>query len=347
MNNLKKHKIIILNIFIILLVAFAIIWAICTYFGLDDKAYTNDAQIEEYINPINTRIPGYIIEVRFSEHQHVKKGDTLVLLDDSEYKIQLQQAEAAYLSALASKEVASSSVNTIRNSISISEANLKASEARLWNSKENYRRYENLLKEGAATQQQFDQVKSEYEAMLSQTKSLANQRQASKFSTNESSKKILVNDAEIKRAEAAVAMARLNLSYTIIKAPYDGVTGRRSIQEGQLLQAGQNLLSFVRNQNKWVVANYKETQIENLNIGQKMLIKIDGIRNKEFIGKITAISQATGSRYSGVPVDNSAGNFVKVQQRIPVKIEFVAAENDTQELEKLRAGMNVEISKIN
>jgi membrane fusion protein (multidrug efflux system) len=346
-KSTKKVLIILTNSMLIIFIISTVIWGISTYFNLDNDLYTNDAQVEEYINPVNVRIPGYIKEVRFQEHQHVKKGDTLVIIDNREYKIQLEQAEAAYLSAQASKNVTSSSVSTVHSNLGITNANIKASEARLWNAEQNYRRYENLLKDGAATQQQFDQVKTEYNSLLAQTAALQQQRHTTSLSTDETSKRINVNDAEIKRAHAAVEMANLSLSYTIITAPYDGVTGRRNIQEGQLMQAGQPLLSFVRNDNKWVVANYKETQISKLHIGQKVKLKIDGLDDKQIFGKVVAISQATGSRYSAIPVDNSTGNFIKVQQRIPVKIDFEPGANQSSDMEMLRAGMNVEVRIAN
>ncbi|MDB4926748.1 HlyD family secretion protein [Mucilaginibacter sp.] len=347
-NNSKKNKkSIILNTLIIIVAAGFIIWGGKTYFDLGNDLYTNDAQIEEYINPVNTRISGYIKEVRFNEHQQVKKGDTLVIIDNSEYKIQLEQTEAAYLSSMASKNVTASSVNTVESGLNVTDANIKAARARLWNAEQNYHRYENLLKEGAATQQQFDQVKTDYDALVAQTNALQDQRVTTGLSTRETSRKMTVNDADIKRAHASLDMAQLNLSYTIITAPYDGYTGRRIIQEGQLVQAGQTLLSFIRNDNKWVVANYKETQIGKLHIGQKVSLTMDGFESQKFVGVVSAISQATGSRFSAIPTDNSTGNFIKVQQRIPVKIDFTNENSTADYVKLLRAGMNVEVRDIN
>jgi membrane fusion protein (multidrug efflux system) len=343
----KKWLIIAINLLLIICIACGIIWGIATYFELDKDLYTNDAQVEEYINPINTRIPGYIKDVKFQEHQFVKRGDTLVTIDDREYKIQLEQAEAAYLSALATKNVTSFSVNTVHSNLKVSDANISAAQARLWNAKQNLDRYSNLFKEGAATQQQFDQIKTEYDALKAQTNALIEQKATTRLSTNETSEKITVNDAEIKRAKAAVDLAKLNLSYTIITAPYDGVTGRRNVQEGQLLQAGQTLLSFVRNNEKWVVANYMETQAPKLHIGQKVRLKIDGLDNPNLSGKVASISEATGSRYSAIPLDNSTGNFVKVQQRVPVRIEFIQNNENKSIIRQLKAGMNVEVRLLN
>jgi membrane fusion protein (multidrug efflux system) len=320
-----------------------VLWGVLTYFNLDNNLYTNDAHIEEYINPVNTRIPGYIKEVRFDEHQNIKKGDTLVIIDDREYKIQAEQAEAAFMAARASRTVTASSVNTVQSNLNTTDANIEAAKARVWNAEQNYHRYENLLRDGAATQQQFDQVKTDYETLLAQTKALQEQRATTSLATVETSSRISVNDAEIKRTHAALDFAKLNLSYTVITAPYDGVTGRRNIQEGQLVQAGQTLVSYVRNNGTWVVANYKETQVTKLGIGQKVKLHVDGFESKEFDGIITAIAQATGSKFSAIPTDNSTGNFVKVQQRVPVKIEFIKNQQNEEFLKRFRAGMNVQV----
>jgi membrane fusion protein (multidrug efflux system) len=343
----RKITIIAINVLLAICIIGAIIWGISTYFSLDRQAYNNDAQVEEYINPVNVKIPGYIKEVKFREHEQVRKGDTLVTIDDREYKIAVEQSEAAYLSAVAAKNVTFSSKNTVQSNLSTSDANILASQARLWNAEQNFHRYQNLLRDSAATQQQFDQAKTEYEALVNQTKALLKQRNTTTLSTSEVSKRINVNDAEIKRAKAVLDLSKLILSYTIITAPYDGFTGRRNVQEGQLVQAGQTLLSFVRNDDKWIVANYRETQIAKLHIGQKVKLVIDGLDDKMMTGRISAISEATGSRYSAIPVDNSTGNFVKVQQRIPVKIELDTVDNKKVDIGRLKAGMNVEVRLIN
>src|SRR5215510_11802632 len=341
--KIKSIKQGVINCLLIAVAIGFLTWGISTYFNLDSDLYTNDAHIEEYINPVSTRIPGYIKEVRFDEHQPVKKGDTLVLIDDREYKIQVEQAEAAWLAAMASKNVTASSVNTVQSNLNTTDANIEAAKARVWNAEQNYRRYENLLRDGAATQQQFDQVKTDYETLLAQTKALKEQRATTSFSTIETSNRIGVNNAEIKRTHALLDFAKLNLSYTAITAPYDGVTGRRTIQEGQLVQAGQTLLSYVRNDSTWVVANYKETQVTKLSIGQRVKLHVDGFGSKEFDGVVTAIAQATGSKFSAIPTDNSTGNFIKVQQRVPVKIEFLNNRENDDFIKRFRAGMNVEV----
>ena len=145
--------------------------------------------------------------------------------------------------------------------------------------------------------------------------------------------------AQLAQAKAQEVSARNNLSYTVVVAPCDGKLGRRSLEEGQFIAAGQTITYILPNTQKWIVANYKETQIENLSIGQEVSVTVDAISDKEFKGKVTSISGATGSKYSLVPTDNSAGNFVKIQQRIPVRIDFTDLSKEDNE--RLAAGMMV------
>ncbi|RNI31938.1 HlyD family secretion protein [Rufibacter immobilis] len=343
----KKRKVgpMVLNTLLLLAVAGGLLWVASLFFDFSHHEVTNDAQVEQFITPINARVGGYIDQIRFTEHQPVKKGDTLVVINDNEIRIQLAQAEAAYLDAVANRNVTSSSVNTVSNNVGVSEANIAEAKARLENLEVNYRRYESLLQDEAVTRQQYEQVKTEYDAARARYRGLLKQKQTTQLSTQEVKSRLAVNDANIKRAAAALDMAKLNLKYTVITAPYDGVVGRRTIQEGQLIQPGQALVSIVRAGQIWVVANYKETQTGHLSIGQKVEVEVDAIKGKVFTGQITAISEATGAKYSAVPTDNSTGNFVKIQQRIPVRIDFTSANSPT-DLDKLRAGMNVEVKAL-
>ena len=351
----KRAKII--NYLVLILVLIGLFWVVKAYFNIGNDRYTNASQVETFINPINTRVSAYIKEIRFIEHQYVKKGDTLIILDDREIQTQLGQAEAAYMSATASKNAVSNSVKTASNNVNTAssnaqsaKANIGATKARLWNAEQNYKRYENLLKDEAVTRQQFDQIKSDYEAQKAQLEAqilqyqaVANTKTTSELSVNEVQSRLGMNDAEIKRTENALAMAKLNLSYTVITAPHDGIMGRRTVNIGQLLNPSQQVATIVDINNLWITANYREKQMENVTIGGLAKIKVDALGGKEFEGKITAISGATGARYSAVPVDNSTGNFVKVQQRIPVRIEFTE-NNKPEDLKLLRAGMNVEVT---
>ena len=261
------------------------------------------------------------------------------------------------MAALASKNVTSQTVNTASNNVSTvganvqaSKAGIEAAKARLWNAEQNFKRYQNLLKDEAVTRQQFDQIKTEYESQkaqlevqIAQLQSVVNTKRSSELTVNEVKSRLGMNDAEIKRAENALEMAKLNLSYTVITAPHDGIMGRRSVNVGQLLNPSQQVATIVDINNVWITANYRENQMENVKIGGLAKVTVDALGGKEFEGKITAISGATGARYSAVPVDNSTGNFVKVQQRIPVRIEFTD-KNKIEDLKQLRAGMNVQVT---
>ena len=354
-NNKRAIK--AANYIVLAAVLIGLVFVVRAYFNIGNDRYTNAAQVEAYINPINTRVSAYIKEIRFSEHQFVKKGDTLVVLDNREILTQVGQAEAGYLSALAAKNATNNAVKTVSNNVNTvsanaesAKANIEATQSRLWHTEQNYKRYENLLKDGAVTQQQFEQIRAEYnaqkaqlQAQKAQLQSILNSRTSSELSVNEAKSRLDLNDAEIKRAENALAMARLNLSYTVITAPHDGIMGRRTVNVGQLLNPSQQVATIVDTNNMWVTANYREKQMENVHIDGLATIKVDALGGRAFEGKITAVSGATGAKYAAVPVDNSTGNFVKVQQRIPVRIEFTS-NNNANDLKQLRAGMNVEVT---
>ena len=339
----SRIKVTLVNLLVFVIVAGGFIWLVRGYFHIGNKDFTNAAQVEEFINPINSRVSAYIKEIRFTEHQPVKKGDTLIVLDEREILTQVAQAEAAYQNALASKNVATSSVNTIANNVNVTDANIAGAKARMLNAEKNLQRYENLVKSEAVTRFQYDQIKTEYDVTKSTYEVLLKQKQSAGLSTTEAKSRLGLSDGEIKRSKAALDMAKLNLSYAVITAPYDGIMGRRTIQEGQLLQQpGMQVATIVANDNKWVTANFLESQMPNIKIGQKIEMTADAIGDQKFEGVVTAISGATGSRYSMVPTDNSSGNFVKVQQRIPVRIEFTE-NNKKQIVDQLSAGMNMNI----
>lgn len=342
-NKKNKIRAIISNIIVFLVIGFGLFWLIREYFHVGDKTYTEAAQVEEFINPINTRVSAYIKEIRFIEHQQVKKGDTLVVLDDRELLTQLGQAEAAYQNALAQRSATSSSVNTVSNNVSVMESNIAGAKARLWNAEQNLNRYKNLLASEAVTRQQYDQIKTECDAQKAAYETLVNQKQSANLSTTEVKSKLGINEAEIKRTKSALDMAKINLSYTVITAPYNGIMGRRTISEGQLIQPGQQVATIVLNGQKWVTANFLESQMPNVKIGKKIMMTADALGGQKFEGIVTAVSAATGSRYSSVPTDNSIGNFIKVQQRIPVRIEFTSS-NKKEEVAKLSAGMNMNVN---
>ena len=335
-----KKKLIGKAVAIILLLAGIIV--IVMMFGDSSYEQTDDAQVEQYVSPINVKVSGYIREIRFTEHQHVCKGDTLLVIDNREYAIALQQAEASLMDARSGRKVVDNTLNTASNSATVYDASIEEAQLKVEKLQRDYDRYSKLLEKKATTPVVVDQYKTELDMAKARVGALMRQRAAAHSSVNEVSQRQGNAEAAIKRAEAAVNMARLNLSYTVITAPSNGYVGRRTIEEGQLVSPGQAITTLIPDTRKWVVANFKETQMSHIRIGQEVEISIDALPEKQLHGKVTAISSATGSKYSMIPTDNSAGNFVKIQQRIPVRIDF-GKDLSIEDNHRMAAGMMCEI----
>lgn len=337
---IKNKKRAIPNFFIALVLVGGISWVCGKFIHLGNVEFTDNAQVKQHLTPVNTRVQGFIKNIYFEEYQPVKKGDTLVVIEDTEYRLKLAQAEADYKNAIAGKSAMHTTINTTQNNIFVTDAVIEEQRVRLKNAETDYKRYQELMKEEAVTPQQFDRVRTEYAATKAKYEQLLRQKQSSMLVKQEQTQRLEQNESEIKLAKAALELAKLNLSYTVICATTDGVTGRKDIHEGELVQAGQALVTLVDGTEKWVIANYKETQTTDMKRGQLVDMKVDAIPDIVYKGRIVSISDATGSFYSLIPQDNSAGNFVKVEQRIPVRIEFTD-ENTEENLQRLRAGMNV------
>lgn len=308
----------------------------------NDSERTDDAQIEQYISPVNVKVPGYIKEIRFTEHQYVHKGDTLMIIDGREYEIALKQAEAALVDARSGRKIAGNTVNTASTSAAVFESTIEEAQLRVEKLQRDYDRYSRLLERKATTPVVVEQYRTELDMARARVQALQRQREAARSTVNEVTQRQENAEAAIMRAEAAVDMARLNLSYTVVTAPAAGFLGRRAIEEGQLVNAGQTVTTLMPDGPKWIVANFKETQMQRIRPGQTARITVDAIQGRTFTGKVSAISAATGSRYSMIPTDNSAGNFVKIQQRVPVRIDFVD-EVSPDDSRRMAAGMMCEI----
>ena len=325
-----KTKKFIYNIVVILLLITGISWVFSRFIHLGRVEYTDNAQIRQLI-----------VKICFDEYRPVRKGDTLALIEDTEFRFRVAQAEADYQNALSGKSAMTTTINTTQNNLAVSDAGLEEARIRMDNAQREYQRYKNLYEKAAVTHQQYDAVKTDYEALKARYELLSRQKQSTALIKQEQTQRLEQNMAGIKLAKAALELAKLNLSYTVITAPCDGTTGRKNIQEGQLIQPGQTLVDIVDANDIWIVANYKETQTANIREGQSVEIEVDAVPGIRFEGVVKSISRATGASFSLFPQDNSAGNFVKVEQRIPLRIEFTG-KNNKADLERLRAGMNVE-----
>ncbi|WP_432326584.1 HlyD family secretion protein [Mucilaginibacter sp. P25] len=230
--------------------------------------------------------------------------------------------------------IASSETSTLVNKDQINGA-----KARLVQQAADMKRYKNLMKEEATTGADLELVQSRYDVSVSDYSAAQNNLRTSyaKIAELRSHKALLA--ADLKRKTAELKLARINLGYTVILAPYTGRMGRKTIQEGQQIQAGQPLVSIVNERDKWITANFKETQVYGMYIGQPVDIKVDAIDDKVYHGHIEAISASTGAKFSLLSPDNATGNFVKIVQRVPIKIKFTS-----KNIEQVKAGMNVLVS---
>lgn len=337
----RRTKKLVYNIVVGLLITGGVVWVCARFVHLGNVEYTDNAQIKQLIVPVNSRVQGFIKKIYFNEYQEVHRGDTLAVIEDTEFRLRVAQAEADCQNALSGQAVLYSTIHTTQNNIAVSDAGVQEAKIRLENAEREYKRYKNLLAQDAVTRQQYDAMKTNYEASQARYDLLLRQKQSTALVNQEQTRRLEQVEAGIKLAEAALEMARLNLSYTVILAPCDGTTGRKEIQEGQLIQPGQTLVEVVDQNDRWVVANYKETQTANIREGQMVELEVDAVPDVIFKGIVKSVSRATGASFSLFPQDNSAGNFVKVEQRIPVRIEF-SAGNRAEDMLRLRAGMNVE-----
>lgn len=232
-----------------------------------------------------------------------------------------------------------SSVNTKESDTKIIDARIASAKIDIWRTEQDFKRYKNLLAEDAATEQEFENVKASYEQSKANLMALEQQKNAVRAGASEQQTKVAPAKSQIQQSSASLNNARLFLSYTVITAPYDGWVGKKTIQEGQLIKEGQALVQMVSKE-KWIIANYKETQLGQIDQKQEVIITADAYPGIEFKGKIISVSPASGSQFSLVKPDNATGNFVKIEQRFPVKIIL----DHNKENEKLLSGMNVLVS---
>jgi membrane fusion protein (multidrug efflux system) len=317
---------------------------------------TDDAQIEKNMNPIIPRVSGYVTKVYVKDNDFVKKGDTLFTIDNRDYVVKVEDAKAALVASEGNLEVSKADVGSAQANVSVSEANvlsaggnIETAKIRLNRANNDFERYSNLYKNHSITKQQFEQAEAAKLEAESQVKILQQQQRASSYQksvtearTNVSNKQTHVAEANIKSAKAKLDAAQLNLDYTVVTAAIDGQVSKISVQPGQFVQPGQSLFYIINNQDVWVVANFKETQLDKMIVGQKATVHVDAYPDTDFEGTITSFSPATGSRFSLLPPDNATGNFVKTIQRLPVKISL-NDKNDAEKMKLLRPGMNVDV----
>ncbi|MBV9608446.1 MAG: HlyD family secretion protein [Acidobacteria bacterium] len=333
---------------------------------------TDDAQIDGHIDPVSARVGGTAIQVNFDNNQYVTAGSVMVQLDPTDYKVALQRAEAELADAKAQLAAAETGVpiTTIGTSsqTSVAEANLEsarkeadATRARLGEAEANYnkaasdlKRYQQLIGKDEISRQQYDTaVAAEQSAASSVAAARSNiaaaqgrvaQAEAQLRASSTAPQQVAATKAKasgalatVQKDQAQVQQAELNLSYTTVKAPVNGIVSQRNVEPGQVIQPGQPVFAIVNLDDIYVTANFKETQLKNMHPGQPAEIKVDAY-GRTYRGHVLNIGGATGARFSLLPPENATGNYVKVVQRIPVRIVFEKGQ-DPEHL--LRPGMSV------
>lgn len=330
----------IYNIIVILLLIVGATIVILNFTHFGNVEYTDNARVRQHITPQNTRVQGFIREIRFEEFQKVHKGDTLVIIEDAEFRLRLAQAEADLARAEQGIKQAASSIETTEAGMYETEASIDEARINMENAKREDLRYETLLAQDAVTRQQYDNVHTVYLGAKARYDQISRSRTTQSRVKIEQGHNLSAADASLKLVRTAVELARLNLSYCYIIATCDGVVGTKDIQEGMLVQPGQTLVSIVDSSSLWVEANFKESQLPNIKEGNEVIMMADAIPGVQFKGHVQRLSDATGSAFSLLPIDNATGNFVKVEQRVTVHISLDG--NKLEDINRLRAGYNME-----
>jgi membrane fusion protein (multidrug efflux system) len=335
----KKSKVIPIILGIVLIGG--IIFGVKEYIYFSKHVDTDDAQIDGDISQVVSRVGGYVDSIYFEDNQHVSKGQVLVKIDDRDYKVKLEQAVAAKQGAGSSTGVNEAQVLSQTANSASAKAQAVSAAARLEKANKDYARYANLVKDGSVTQQQFDQAKADRDVAAAAYQAAQDQYRASVEQIGATKSQMTVINTGVTQKQVDIDYAKLQLSYTTVKSPSAGITSKKSIQVGQLVQPGQTLFSVVNDNSIYITANFKETQLDKLKNGEKVDIEVDAYPDLKVEGSVYNFSPATGAKFSLLPPDNATGNFVKVVQRVPVKIKI----NTTPEImSKLRPGMSVNVS---
>ena len=329
------------------LIVILLVLVTCGIFGYKKITYalshesTDNAQVETQIAPVLPRVSGYVKTIAVNDYDSVKAGQLLVQLDDDELQAQLQQMDADVKAAEADLSNARAALNNALVSLKGNKGNIDLNEVKRKQAESDFQRNQNLFADQAITKKQLDDSRYAMEQASVQYNN-------SHIDLNSASSRIPVLTAGVQKAEAALAMKKaiiaqqqLKISYSKIYAPQAGKIGKRNVSEGQFVQAGSPLFSIVNDTTYWIVANFKETQIEKFYPGMPVEFTLDAFPNTRLKGSIESVSEATGAKFSMLPPDNASGNFVKVTQRVPVKIRI----SDVDRYRNiLRAGLSADVT---
>lgn len=349
--NQRRKKAVTFILFPIIIV----IGAVILYFYLQYKKThisTDDAFVDGRVHVIASKVPGTVKIIHIKDNQFVRKSDVILEIDPTDYEVRIKETRAGLETERAKLSEIRDRVDTVRKQLSeitasleAARANLQLQKANLDLAKVNFQRSEFLLKREVIPRQQYDNSKTTYEVTVAQVK--AAEDQVKQIEASLETQRALIKqtesglptqEAQIRQKDATLKGAELNLGYTKIYAPTDGYIAKRSVEIGNQIQLGQSLMAVVPLDDIWITANYKETQLERVKLGQKVKIKVDTYPGKVFYGKVDSVMAGTGSVFSLFPPENATGNYVKIVQRIPVKIIL---DQGTDPSHILRIGMSV------
>ena len=328
------------SVLLILLIALPLV-AGTGYWLLDRRQYetTDDAYLQSNIVLISPRVQGYVTQIAVNDNQAVKQNDVLVTIDDRDYQARVIQAEANVSAEIAHIQRLRAMKTSQRAHVETAGANIAAVQARREHIQKDLERFQNLIDRGSAARQSLDKVESESKQAAAELRGSQSAANAEHTQLATLDIEITETEARLENAKAQLSLAKIDLEHTQIKAPLDGVIGNRGVQLGQLVRPGVALASLVQNSKIWVEANFKETQLEHMRLGQPVTIKVDAYPDLELTGKVDSFSPASGSEFSILPEENATGNFTKIVRRVPVKIVFDASEN----IQLLRPGLSAEV----
>ena len=327
---------------VILIAVGALILSVATYWYWTNAGYetTDDAAVEAHMIQVSPKISTHVKAVHYN--YQVKRGDLLIELDPRDYEVSLASAVANLASAQSKLTESEAQQNVAQAGLGQVKADLASAEATAENAKSDFNRNEQLYKTHVIDRREYDASSAQAKTAAANVESASKRVASQEAQVRLASAQYVTASAEAKQADTQVRQAKLQLSYAKIFAPFDGRVTKKSVEPGNYVQPGQTLFSLVP-PDVWVVANFKETQLKKMKTGQSVSVRVDAIPGRDFKAHVESMQVGTGSRFTLLPPENATGNFVKVVQRVPVKIVFDEAPAD---LERLWAGESVE-PKVN
>jgi membrane fusion protein (multidrug efflux system) len=323
------------------------VWGLNRYLYSRHHVSTDNAQVDGHITLIAPRIAAFVTRILVDDNQHVQTGDTLVILDDRDLKVKLQQAEAdlhqaeAAVGSRGRAGQTQAELQATRAEAASAQASVSAAEADYHKAAADVERYRKLAAQKIVSAQQFDAAEAAAAQAAAKLEAARRQAAAAGSQVSASGAAVRSADARLAAAQAAVENTKLQLSYAYITAPVSGTVARRNAEVGALVQVGQTLMSIVPDENVWVTANLKETQLTHVRVGDRAEFTVDAYPGRRFEGRVESLSPATGARFALLPPDNATGNFTKVVQRVPVRI---AVDQPAGAPVPLRPGMSVDVT---